>query len=409
MAKSPDFTPAQNQAGNTFPPPPPVAQPQYQAPGASAPAAQPTQAPLPTAAVAAPVSAQTQHTDPATIPFLQPYLAIPDLKATLDQGMAAGWTADQFTAAIMGTPWWQNTDEQARVFQTMPPGQKADLIKANAARIYNTVLDLYGRGYVQSHPEVADPNGWAIQMWATDVSSGKTPIDFLNVALKADAQTNEGSRTFQDQFAQVKNITNEWGIKPDSTIKDGIKAGQSNDMILQDIRNSSEYAQRFPGQAQRAGQNLPRLTESAYLTLESGYQQAMRQYGVDPTQFDAGSMGQLIGNDVSSSELNERLSYLHTVSTTFGPTMRAAFEQHAGMKVSDVDLYKMFHGLAPDLVAQYSQITGTDSIGNADLKNALDKVNAEQKAAFHHLSSTPTEVAAVSGAPSPTSPTKATF
>jgi hypothetical protein len=323
--------------------------------------------------------------------------------------MAAGWTQDQFIAAIMGTPWWQNTDEQGRVFQTMPPGQKADLIKANAARIYNTVLDLYGQGYVQTHPEVATPDGWAIQMWATDVSSGKTPIDFLNVALKADAQTNEQSRIFKDQFAQVKNITNEWGIQPDSIIKDGIKTGSSSDLILQNIRKSSEYAQRFPGQSARANQNLPRLTENAYLALESGYQQAMRQYGLDGSQFDASHMGQLIGNDVSTRELDERLSYLHTVSTTFGPSMRAAFEQHAGMQVSDADLYKMFHGMAPNLVAQYSGITGTDIVGNADLKNALDMANSDQKAAFHHMQSTSAEVAAASGGPQTSGPTKGTF
>lgn len=393
--------------GHSNPPPPPptpTATP-ITDPGSGAGTAQP---PLPVAPVAAPVSAQTQHTNPASMPFLQPYLAIPDLKATLDQGMAAGWTQDQFLAAIMGTPWWQNTDEQSRVFQTLPPGQKNDLIRANYARVYNTVLDLYGRGYVQDHPELLGDNG-IINMWATDVSSGKTPIDFLNVALKADAQTNEGSRTFKDQFAQVKNITNEWGLKPDSTIKDGIKQGKSNDMILQDIRSSGEYAQRFPGQSQRAGQNLPRLSETAYLALESGYQQTMRQYGVDPTQFDPSHMGQLIGNDVSTRELDERMSYLHTVSTTFGPTMRAAFEQYAGMKVSDVDLYKMFHGLDPNLVAQYSQITGTGAVGNADLKTALDRVNNDQKAAFHHLSSTAAEVAATSGAPASTSPTKASF
>lgn len=390
------------------PPPTPTATPIVDSGNPGGGSAIPPQ-PLPVTPVAAPVSAQTQHTDPATMPFLQPYLAIPDLKATLDQGMAAGWSQDQFLAAIMGTPWWQNTDEQARVFQTMPPGQRDDLIRSNYARIYNTVLDLYGRGYVQDHPELLGDSG-IINMWATDVSSGKTPIDFLNVALKSDAQINEGSKTFKDQFAQVKNITNEWGLTPDATIKDGIKSGKSNDMILQDIRGSSEYAQRFPGQAQRAGQNLPRLTENAYLQLESGYQQSMRQYGVDPSQFDPTHMGDLIGHDVSTRELDERLSYLHTVSSTFGPSMRAAFEQHAGMKVSDADLYKMFHGMDPNLMVQYSQITGTDAISNADLKFALDRANNDEKAAFHHLTGTAAEVAAASGGPSSvTGSTKASF
>ena len=382
--------------------------------------------------------------------FLQPYLNIPDLANLLQQASdpASGgpWDQTRFEAAIMSTPWWQNNSEQARAWQVLPPGQQQALINEYAAQVWDSFNQSYGRGWMQQNSDYTNQNSPAINYYAQQIASGAMTLQQMQADIRQSAQLDPNSQANKNQVAQVKNIIQTWGMgdSVNDVIQQGVSQGLSNDQIVQNIRGSQAYAAAFPGQALRQANGLSYLDENQYRSLISSYQQAMREFGVNPSSLDANSLGQLIGNDISGTELNERLGYMNTVATTFGPTMRAAFEQHAGLKVDDADLYAMFNGTNPQLAQAYAQATGTNplssqalgsaldqvhtnatappattgvqtptgstllsdlqvigpgSVTDASLKNALDKTTEDEKAMFHQLSREANEPALISAVP----------
>jgi len=79
------------------------------------------------------------------------------------------------------------------------------------------------------------------------------------------------------------------------------------------LRSSPAYAQRFSANEQRKLKGLAVLDERSYLAMEDQYQELMRQYGLPESYYAKDSTGkqvgfeQLIANDVSNIELNDRL------------------------------------------------------------------------------------------------------
>lgn len=379
--------------------------------------------------------------------FLQPFLNIPDLANVLtqasDPNSGGPWDQTRFEAAIMSTPWWQNNSEQARAYAVMPPGQQQQLIQQYAAQVWDQANTSFGRGFLQSNPDWTNMSSGMVQAYANAIASGKMTMQQAQAEIRSMAETNPATDTFQNAVSTAKNTIANWGLgnTVDDIINQGVMAGKNNDAIVADIRKSQAYAAQFPGQALRKQNGLSALDENQYNSIISSYQNALREYGINPSTLDVNSLGQLIGNDITGTEMNERLSYLNTVATTFGPTMRAAFEQHAGLKVDDADLYAMFNGQNPELANQYAkatgtptmtpaqmqaaiggagtglnsptsvaspsgsqmlgdlQILGTGAISDASLKNAMDRATSDEKAMFHQLSREANEPALVSAVP----------
>jgi hypothetical protein len=79
------------------------------------------------------------------------------------------------------------------------------------------------------------------------------------------------------------------------------------------LRSSPAYVQRFSANAQRIAKGLTALDEASYLAKEDAYQNLMREYGLPDTYYTKDATGkqsgfdQLIANDVSATELENRL------------------------------------------------------------------------------------------------------
>ncbi len=84
--------------------------------------------------------------------------------------------------------------------------------------------------------------------------------------------------------------------------------GKPLEQILAELRQTPEYAARFPGMAALRKAGRP-VSEAAYLDLERQYVSLARQFDLPPGFYDSpDDFGRLIGGQVSPAEYQRRLS-----------------------------------------------------------------------------------------------------
>jgi hypothetical protein len=96
-------------------------------------------------------------------------------------------------------------------------------------------------------------------------------------------------------------------------VKGLIMTATSDAEITMGLRASENYKKRFAANEQRVAKGLKALDEATYLAMEDQYQEVMRQYGLPASYYSKDATGkqpgfeQLIANDISNVELNDRL------------------------------------------------------------------------------------------------------
>lgn len=86
------------------------------------------------------------------------------------------------------------------------------------------------------------------------------------------------------------------------------------DALAMSIRETDAYKQRFSGNEARRAKGLGDLSPSTYIALEDSFKQTMRSNGI-PDKFydDPADFAQLIANDVSVGEFNDRIEYARSL------------------------------------------------------------------------------------------------
>jgi hypothetical protein len=85
--------------------------------------------------------------------------------------------------------------------------------------------------------------------------------------------------------------------------------GDSQEQIALDLRETNEFRQRFPAIAAREAAGLPPISPAEYVAYERTAGQLLRQAGLPPGFYDDRSdFTELLTNDVSVAELNQRVS-----------------------------------------------------------------------------------------------------
>jgi hypothetical protein len=112
-------------------------------------------------------------------------------------------------------------------------------------------------------------------------------------------------------------------------IKQGLSAGEFS-LALQ---NTKAYQQRFSANADRIAKGLTALSPAEYIGLEDQYQRVMRNYGLPASYYTKDSMGtqsgfnQLLANDISSSELEDRVMTAQNRVQNANPEVKQALKQ----------------------------------------------------------------------------------
>lgn len=147
-------------------------------------------------------------------------------------------------------------------------------------------------------------------------------------------------------------------------LKGLITSGASPAEFTIKLRETPAYQQRFAGNAKRIANGLVALDEATYLAKEDAYQNLMRNYGLPDTYWKKDAIGtqegftQLIANDVSAVELENRLQLAQNRVKNANPEIAYALKQF------------------------YPDITNGDILAYAlDPKNALDTIKRKVTAA----------------------------
>ena len=165
-----------------------------------------------------------------------------------------------------------------------------------------------------------------------------------------------------------------------------IKDGLSEDELTLRLRETPAYQQRFGANKQRIAKGLSALSEAEYIGLEDKYQEVMRQYGLPDTYWAKDSMGtqkgfeQLLANDVSNTELEERLLVAQDRVLKANPEVLNALKQfYPDIKNGDIFAYTLDPKNAIKNIQ--SKVTAAE-IGGAALAQGLttDVARAEQLA-----------------------------
>lgn len=147
------------------------------------------------------------------------------------------------------------------------------------------------------------------------------------MALTADQQSAQA--TLNAALAQ-------WGLNGlDTTAWQSYLNGLPLDTIMQNIRSSPEYQQRFPGmkQLQDSGQAI---SEADYIAKEAADVSLMRAYGLpDQVVQNRQLLGNLIANQVSTSELQQRLDTRQQIVNSVPEVASYARDQY-GINTGDL-------------------------------------------------------------------------
>jgi len=112
---------------------------------------------------------------------------------------------------------------------------------------------------------------------------------------------------------------------------DQVQRGQSDTEIVQSMRQTPEFQQRFPAIAAREKAGLPPISPAEYVAYEAQATQLMRSYGLPSGFYDQPEdFSNLLAADVSVDELNKRIQQGYDRVMTLPAEVRATFRDYYG-------------------------------------------------------------------------------
>ena len=124
--------------------------------------------------------------------------------------------------------------------------------------------------------------------------------------------------------------------------------GVSEEQFTTSLRKSPQYQKRFSANKDRIAAGLKPLSEAAYIAMEDKYQSVMRNYGLPESYYAKGEFGvqdgftKLIANDVSNTELEERIMTAQDRVLNANPEVTTALKQfYPGITNGDILAYTL--------------------------------------------------------------------
>ena len=154
------------------------------------------------------------------------------------------------------------------------------------------------------------------------------------------------------------------------------------------LQQTDAYKQRFSANADRIAKGLTALKPAEYLAMEDQYQNIMRNYGLPASYYSKDSLGtqagfnQLIANDVSSAELEDRVMTAQNRVQNANPEVYKALKAfYPDITNGDILAYTLDPTKALDMIKR--KVTAAE-IGGAALTQGLttDAATAENLARY---------------------------
>jgi hypothetical protein len=165
----------------------------------------------------------------------------------------------------------------------------------------------------------------------------------------AAAEAERKRRAGQSAYDILLSEFNQYGlgslVEP---LKALIVSGPSEAELTLALRQTEPYKKRFAANAARINKGLRALSEAEYISLEDGYQNVMRNYGLPASYYTKDSMGtqagfeKFIAGDVSPTELEERVVTAQKRVLDAAPEVTTALKQfYPDIKNGDILAYTL--------------------------------------------------------------------
>lgn len=160
----------------------------------------------------------------------------------------------------------------------------------------------------------------------------------------------------------LRGILQSYGLNGLFTkVKEFIQQGYDPDAIMILIRTTPEYKQRFPAMDALAAKGRA-ISEGEYISYENTAASLERRYGL-PQGMLMGNVTNLLTNEVSAAELNDRVILASSASIQAPQELKNQFQQYYGIDQGGLTAYFLDPAIAtPLLEKQYaSAIIGTEA------------------------------------------------
>lgn len=188
----------------------------------------------------------------------------------------------------------------------------------------------------------------------------------------------------EDAMAYLRGVLNRYGLGSLATWAwRQIQAGHSSERILQDLRDTKEYKQRFVGMELRQQRGLPAVSEAEYIAYETSVRQMMRAAGMPADFYDKpDDFAKLIGNDVSVAEMQSRVNDGYLTAMQAPAEVRQQLQALYGVSTGGLAAFFLDPDRALPLIER--QFAASQMSGSAIRSGygALDKTEAERIAAL---------------------------
>jgi hypothetical protein len=171
-------------------------------------------------------------------------------------------------------------------------------------------------------------------------------------------------------------------------LKDLVQQNVSPSEFTIRLQSTDAYKKRFSANADRISKGLSALNPAEYIALEDQYQNIMRNYGLPSSYYAKDSMGtqagfnQLLANDVSASELEDRITTGQSRVINASPEVKQALRQFYP-NITDGDILAYVLDPTKALVDIKRKVTASE-IGGAAIQQGLNTnvTTAEDLAAY---------------------------
>lgn len=133
----------------------------------------------------------------------------------------------------------------------------------------------------------------------------------------------------RDAYAAITNTLKAYGLESlSSAVLGYIQQGYSADTISVLLPETDAYKKRFSANDVRRKAGLPALSPAEYLSVEDSYRQIMSTAGLPPGFYDEpGDFTKWIENDVSPTEVQNRVQVATDMVNNIDPAARQQFQQ----------------------------------------------------------------------------------
>lgn len=181
-----------------------------------------------------------------------------------------------------------------------------------------------------------------------------------------------------DAYTLLESTFKDFGLEelvPE--IKRFMEEGLGSNQAAIELRKTTAYINRFRGNEIRRQAGLNVVSEAAYLELENDYNETLRAYGLQgyfgvDRKVSQSKMADIIGNDISADEFNNRIETVVTRVNNAEPTIKNTLR--AFYNITDTDLVGYFLNPKESLPKLQEKVLSAEIGSEAIRQNLLTDV-----------------------------------